>query len=179
MAPASQSQVVTKPSALAGELEAERAMVDRSGLRGEVVAATASLKVAIAEFYMSNGQWPGNLGQLGLGNGNFAGKWLSSVELGPGGQIRLERHASRWRRANAAHSGGTGRQPALELYFRLARCGPDLPGLRMHAEALRQAQEHSPVVRAGPLWPGALLAGFVWLLFPASLPLMLPDLVGL
>lgn len=31
----------------------------------------------------------------------------------------------------------------------------------------------------GPLWPGALLAGFVWLLFPASLPLMLPDLVGL
>lgn len=93
--PQPQPQVVTAPSPLiSGELEAERAMVDRSGLRGEVVAAISPLKVAIAEFYLSNGQWPGSLAQLGVGDRGFTGKWLSKVELGANGQIRLERQAS-------------------------------------------------------------------------------------
>jgi hypothetical protein len=75
--------------------DAQRAQDELAKFRGqaqagEVLSRAAMLKTALAEYYMSMGEWPPDMAAIGLGApDDFAGGPVAAIDLEPGGVIAV------------------------------------------------------------------------------------------
>jgi hypothetical protein len=75
--------------------DAQRAQQELAKIRGqaqagEVLARAAMLKTALAEYYMSMGEWPPDMAAIGLGApDDFAGGPVARIDLEPEGVIAV------------------------------------------------------------------------------------------
>ena len=63
---------------------------DRRRLANEALMRASMLKVSLAEYYMTQGQWPANAAEAGLGAAEtYAGGAVAGIDVGDGGRIAI------------------------------------------------------------------------------------------
>lgn len=83
--------LVERDNARRKELAAEGAALQRQALAAEALTRAGMVRVAIAEHYLSTGQWPSRLDELGLGEPeDHAGGPVRAIRLGEKGEIVIE-----------------------------------------------------------------------------------------
>ena len=71
-------------------MDAQAGDEDKRRLATEALNRAAMVKVALSEYYMSNGRWPGSTQEAGLGAPeSFAGGAVARIDVGPKGVVTV------------------------------------------------------------------------------------------